>query len=113
MIAISTSFFFVADPLLRSCRAHRRRISGMLHMPHFVLDDCVIGLAGQVPLRSHRRFNIYRPFPRTWTAVGLVHVVEVTENNRIFVKSMDVHHCKNPAELVNPDHSYLPIPREP
>jgi len=24
--------FFVADPLLGSCRAHRRRISGRLHM---------------------------------------------------------------------------------
>jgi len=32
MYVISAAFFFVADPLLGSRRAHRRRISGRLHM---------------------------------------------------------------------------------
>jgi hypothetical protein len=33
-----------------------------------------------------------------YTVVSLEHVVEVTENSRVFVKSMEVHHCKNLAE---------------
>jgi hypothetical protein len=66
--------------------------------PHFVLDDCLIGLAGLVPLPPHPRFNIYRPSLGLWTVVSLGHVVEVTESNRVFVKSMDVRHCKNVTE---------------
>lgn len=53
---------------------------------------------GLVPLPPHCRFNIYRPSLGIWTVISLGYVVEVTENSRIFVKSMDVQHCKNLAE---------------
>ena len=62
-------------------------------MPHFVLDDSVISLVGLTPLPSHDRLNIYRPSLGIWTVVSQGHVVEVTENSRVFVKSME--HCKN------------------
>ena len=83
---------------------------------HFVLDDSVIGLSGLVLLPPHRYFNIYRPSLGIYTVVRLEHVVEVTENVHVFVKSMEVHQCKNLAEhtitLTSQDHGRLDVTRE-
>ena len=59
----------------------------------FVLDDAVISLAGLVPLPP-----LYRPSLGIWTVVSLGHVVKVTENSRVFVKSIEVQHCKDLAD---------------
>ena len=68
-------------------------------MPHFVLDDSVISLVGLTP-PFHDRLNIYRPSLGIWTVVSQGHAIEVIENNRFFVKSMDVQHCKNLDEYM-------------
>jgi hypothetical protein len=56
------------------------------------LNNTVLAQAGMVDVS---RLNLFRTSLGIWTLISCGHVVELTENSRIFIKMVDVQDCKS------------------
>lgn len=63
--------------------------------PHFVLDDKVLTLVGLTATSVDEQFNIFCTSLGIWTVISRGHVLEVAENNQVFIKSLSVLDCKD------------------
>ena len=60
--------------------------------PHLVLNSALLAQAG---MADALRLNLFRTSLGIWTLINCGHVVELTENSRVFIKMVDVQDCKS------------------